>query len=302
MRLRGRARRRAGVRRGAFAHGVVRVVVGGGCLTTSRGFRRQGAIRDTWPHCTRASPPRSARACTGTALHALPVDPQADVLLREPLLLDQPLHARADDEPLEVLRPLVRDHHFATVRIVHHPLLLGVVGLEVGRALVVLVVRVVGLVLEPAVPPRVRDEDDDLAGALLVHNQRPRRQRLVAPHLGRLHDATLRLERAKGHHEHGRGLLELLPKLQRGVRGRLLGGPRLRRGATHVVVIAVAGSLKQAVAATAARTAGARSHTPFSSAAEPGPTYPTSPPFAVAPRAPPRRCKPPGACTAGRRC
>eukprot|EP00964_Phaeocystis_antarctica_P071959 scaffold43949_cov50-Phaeocystis_antarctica.AAC.5 len=77
---------------------------------------------------------------------ALPVDPQADVLLREPLLPDQPLHARADDAPLEVLRLLVRAHLSVVPAL---PLLLGVVGLEVGRALVVLVVWVVGLVLEP---------------------------------------------------------------------------------------------------------------------------------------------------------
>eukprot|EP00964_Phaeocystis_antarctica_P136634 scaffold101082_cov49-Phaeocystis_antarctica.AAC.2 len=160
---------------------------------------------------------------------ALPVDPQADVFLLEPFLLDQPLHARADDAPLEVLRPLVRDHISAR----RHPLLLGVVLLPVGRALVVHIVRVVGRVLERPVPPRVRDEDDDLAGALLVHDEGSRRQCLVAPHLGRLHDAALRLEHAKGHHEHGREQVELLPKPQCGARERQVALGGIRRPASH---------------------------------------------------------------------
>eukprot|EP00964_Phaeocystis_antarctica_P091078 scaffold58354_cov54-Phaeocystis_antarctica.AAC.2 len=191
-------------------------VVGGGgwWLTTSRGFRNELRLLGRHEHvlAQRRVPDQVDHALELLRLvvlvDALPVDPQADVLLLEPLLLDQPLHARADDAPLAVLRPLVRDPVSFNL-----PLLLGVVFLPVGRTLVVRIVRVVGVVLERPVPPRVRDEDDNLTGALLVHDERSLSQCLVAPHLGRLHDAALRLEHAKGHHEHGREQVELLPKL-----------------------------------------------------------------------------------------
>eukprot|EP00964_Phaeocystis_antarctica_P104714 scaffold69818_cov67-Phaeocystis_antarctica.AAC.1 len=57
-----------------------------------------------------------------------------------------------------------------------------------------------------------------------------------------------------------------------------------------------------AVTPSAARTAGERSRPPSAPLpSEVPPTQPSSP-FAVAPPARPRRCRPPGACTAGKRC
>ena len=62
----------------------------------------------------------------------LPVAPEEHILGAQPLLLDEPLDASADDAPLEVLL---------------------VARLVVGRALVIRVVLVVGLVDKVAVPP-----------------------------------------------------------------------------------------------------------------------------------------------------
>ena len=81
--------------------------------------------------------------------------------------------------------------------------------------LIVGVVGMIRLVFEFAIPPRVRDEDDDFARCLDVLDEQALAEGLVAPGLDRLVDAALLLELLEGHGEQRRRQLEGVEHRQR---------------------------------------------------------------------------------------